>query len=184
MVKRKICNEYLDWMYSIVDDEQFTHGLSYRQLFGTLDAIEFTWIINTDQNRAADGERLRMRFADETGHTERNVESSIRRPCSVLEMMIALACRCEDQIMYDFRLGDRTAQWFWAMIDNLGLSDMDDENFNFAIVISKIDRFLNREYRRDGQGGMFIVRKRREDMRAVELWYQLCWWLNEAVIED
>ena len=35
------------------------------------------------------------------------------KTCSVLEMMIALAIRCEEHIMDDPDVGNRTGQWFW-----------------------------------------------------------------------
>lgn len=43
------------------------------------------------------------------------------RPCSVLEMIIALAIRLEEHIMDDPDIGNRTGQWFWDMIVSLGL---------------------------------------------------------------
>ena len=39
----------------------------------------------------------------------------LNEPCSVLEMILALAIRCEDTIMANVRYGDRTTQWFWSI---------------------------------------------------------------------
>ena len=94
-------------------------------------------------------------------------------------MMIALAIRCEEGFMDDSRFGDRTAQWFWRMISNLGLSGMRDNNFDKGKVDYAITRFLDHKYEPDGTGGLFIVRNCDRDLRKVEIWYQLCYYLNE-----
>ena len=80
--------------------------------------------------------------------------------------------------MYDIDIGDRTSVWFWNMIDNLGLSDMSDAHFNQPYVDDVIFRFLNRDYLPNGQGGLFTINNCSEDLRNVEIWYQLCWYLN------
>jgi hypothetical protein len=102
----------------------------------------------------------------------------LRGPCSVFEMMIALAIRCEENIMDDPSKGDRTGQWFWGMITNLGLGSMMDHRFNKIFVDDTIKRFLDRDYEPDGKGGLFRIRNTNKDLRTVEIWYQLCWYLD------
>lgn len=99
-------------------------------------------------------------------------------PCSILEMMIALAIRCEETIMDDTSRGDRTSQWFWEMIVSLGLGSMSDDRFAPDIVDDILDRFLNREYEPNGKGGLFTIKNCEYDLRDVEIWYQLCWYLD------
>jgi hypothetical protein len=99
-------------------------------------------------------------------------------PCSVLEMILALAIRCEENIMDDPLKGDRTKQWFWGMINNLGLDTMTDMNYNERFIDDCVCRFLNRDYEPDGRGGLFTVRNCYEDLRNVEIWYQLLWYLD------
>ena len=96
-------------------------------------------------------------------------------------MMVALAIRCEEHIMGDQDIGDRTGLWFWGMIENLGLLSMTDTAFNKRRVDEIIDIFLNREYKRNGEGGLFTVKNHRDDLRTVEIWYQLMWYLNEIM---
>ena len=102
-------------------------------------------------------------------------------PCSILEMMVALAIRCEEGIMDDPDIGDRTGQWFWGMVTNLGLGSMSDENFDRKYVDEVIERFLNRKYDPDGRGGLFRVRNCKYDLREVEIFHQLCWYLDNIV---
>mgnify|MGYP003235589453 FL=1 len=93
-------------------------------------------------------------------------------------MILALAIRCEETIMDDPSIGDRTQQWFWGMITNLGLGSMTDSRFDRDAANDILERFLDREYEPDGKGGLFTVRNCDSDLRDVEIWYQMCWYLN------
>ena len=66
------------------------------------------------------------------------------------------------------------------MIVNLGLGSMDDVKFDKAYVVSVVRRFLNRDYDRNGRGGLFTVEHSRHDMRNVEIWYQANWYLDSV----
>ena len=100
--------------------------------------------------------------------------------CSVLEMMVALSIKCED-IMGDDRFGDRTGQWFWGMIVNLGLGSMTDDRFDELYAEDVINIFLDRRYDPDGKGGLFRIKHCRQDLRNVEIWYQMCWYLDTLI---
>ena len=80
--------------------------------------------------------------------------------------------------MDDPEIGDRTGQWFWGMIVNLGLGSMTDNRYDEDFVTETIERFLDRDYEPDGKGGLFTVRNCDRDLRYVEIWYQLCWYLD------
>lgn len=103
----------------------------------------------------------------------------LNEPCSVLEMILALAIRCEDTIMANVRYGDRTIQWFWSMIKNLGLSYMTDERFNKDEAIRIIYKFMERQYEPNGRGGLFYMPDRNEDLTQIDIWTQLCWYLDK-----
>jgi hypothetical protein len=96
-------------------------------------------------------------------------------------MMVALSIRCEENIMDDPIVGDRTRQWFWDMIVNLGLGSMYDKNYDEWFIDKTINRFLDRQYEPNGKGGLFTVRNCKHDMRLFEIWYQLCWYLDTIV---
>lgn len=130
-----------------------------------------------DENRASDGLDLRYRFVDLMGF-DIPVEEIYDKPCSVLEMLVALSLRCEETIMDDTRYGNRTGQWFWGMIKNLGLGDMIDSRFDRRECDYILKRFLNRDYDSDGRGGLFTIKDPRRDLRTVEIWYQLNWYLD------
>ena len=111
-----------------------------------------------DANREEDGIDLRYRFITEVGIPKnyQEVYAYLDGPCSVLEMMIALAIRCEESIMDDPDIGDRTSEWFWLMMKNLGLDYMSDRKFDRDIAEEKISIFLDRRYKRNGEGGLFV----------------------------
>ena len=69
-------------------------GLSYKKLLNRLSEIDFQFSIAMDANREADGLDLRYRFGNEK-HIRNYVINRYLddRPCSVLEMMVALANR-------------------------------------------------------------------------------------------
>lgn len=174
--------EYFDWMYGLVFD---TGGPSYRRLLRHLHTIPFRYNIAMDGNRAEDGIDLRYRFGHECGHSEAEIALYLDdRDCSVLEMMIALAIRCEEHIMDDPDIGNRTGKWFTDMLVSLGLRIIDGDHVVLDSIDDSVSRFLNGEYDKNGRGGLFTVRNDNIDMRSMEIWYQMCWYLNEVVAND
>lgn len=175
-----LINEYFEWMYQIVCKDRYTRRRSYRKLLIRLFDTEFIYIISMDSNRAEDGINLRYRFGREFGYRDPEIAACLdNRSCSVLEMMVALAIRCEEHILGDADIGDRTGEWFWIMIDSLGLRDMNDGRFDGRYVDETIDIFLNREYGRDGEGGLFFIKDCPRDLRHMEIYYQMCWYINK-----
>lgn len=158
---------YFDWLVDLIAEDEYDQRC-YQKVLSLLFCKPFKWIIGNDENRANDGLLLRESYRSITGE-----EPEKRGPCSVLEMMIGLACRCEDDIMHDSDQGDRTSVWFWEMMDNLGLSAQDDYQFDEDSANQIVDRFLNRNYRPNGDGGPFYIPNFGQDMRKIELWYQL-----------
>lgn len=177
--EHEIKNEYFDWLYNYVCKGRAHKNTSYKELFIFLHQIEFTFIIENDINRAKDGVDLRYRFA--MARYDDSILDILDGPCSVLEMMVALAIRCEEQIMDDTRYGNRTGQWFWNMMTNLGIGNMFDEVFDEKYVERVIYDFLDRCYEPNGKGGLFYIEDCDEDLRDVEIWVQLCWYLNKFV---
>lgn len=179
MTRTDIEEEYFEWMYEMICEGRYAKENSYRKLLEYLHDVEFTYIISKDSNREEDGKNLRYRFAYEVySYDSRNyIVDYLARPCSVLEMMVALAISCEN-IMNDPHIGDRTGQWFWKMIVNLGLGGMYDTRFDKRYVDKTIDIFLNRNYDPDGKGGLFRIKNCEYDLRKFEIWVQALWFLD------
>ena len=175
-------NLYFNWLYQLVCNDRYSFRFMHRKLLMRLHSIDFTWLIDMDADRAYDGLALRWRFENEEGLEPGTMNLYFRdRPCSVLEMMIALAIACEENIMYDPNYGDRTGQWFWSMIVSLGLGGMTDQRYNREEVENVIFRFLTRNYDRDGKGGLFTLPDCEVDVREMEIWRQMCWYINSII---
>jgi hypothetical protein len=153
----------------------------YSNLLAFLFHIEFYWRdeFDTDEARAVDGKRLRRQFLSEQGI---DPESYILQgPCKVLEMLVALAQRAEFT-MYDPWKGDRTYKWFWIFMKNLGLDYLTNDKCtseaeNYVHMV--ITRWLDRRFDSNGNKSPFPIKKRSEDMRKVDIWYQMQWYLAE-----
>lgn len=176
--------DYFQWLCSIVNADDPDHP--FRNLMRELYLHEFTWTVKNDENRAGDALDLRRGFLEERGLPT----GSIDGPCSVLEMMVALACRIEDQIMWNPDKGDRTHIWFWEMVQNLGLGELDDSSWRIPESEEAVDGvmaiFLGRRYSREGLGGLFPIPGTRRDMRKMEIWYQMnrYFWKRYGVEDD
>lgn len=175
-----IKEKYFDWICALIDHNECDDETSYTRLLHYLDNEEFVYILEMDENRMEDGIDLRYRFGYEMNYPREVIENSLGDDsCSVLEMMVALSIRCEEGFMDDIDEGNRTGEWFWNMIENLGLGNMTNLNFNERYSSTVIRKFLNRKYTSNGKGGLFTVKKPKYDMRDVEIWYQMMWYLDE-----
>lgn len=179
MTRDDVINLYFEWLFNLVCGMRFAKDISFRKLITHLHNTEFRYSIPNDENRAREGINLRYRFAIRMPDIpEYEILDILAGPCSVFEMMVALAIYCEEHIMDIPQYGDRTGQWFWDMVVNLGLGDQMDDRFDRRYVEHVLQRFLNREYEPNGQGGLFTIRNCDRDLRKVEIFYQLCWYLN------
>ena len=183
MTKDDVINAYFNWLYDLVCEDKFANDISYRRLLMFLHGKEFVCVMKKDRNRVDDGVYMRYRFAYNNNLNYNYVSECLDEPCSVLELIAALALRCES-IMDDPQIGSRTCQWFWSMITNLGLGYMSDGRFDRREAERIVDIFLNREYEPNGKGGLFTIRNDTTDLRDVELWSQMCNYLNSVLLTE
>lgn len=163
---------YIDWLAGIIFPD-YHQREQYHQLLFALYDEEFTWRVRNDGNRAEDGINLRTQFENETG-----LYCDKYGSCSVLEVLIGLAIRCENELMYDPDEGNRTSLWFWDMVKNLGLTTLDEYGFDYDKFDRIMQKFLGRKYDKDGFGGPFFIEDFEYDMRKTELWYQLNYYVR------
>ncbi len=154
----------------------------YGRLLDALNTTPFRFSIPMDENRMTDGIDLRYRFCYERGLPNDILEGvTDPRSCSVLEMMIALSLKCDEHIMYDSDFGGRTDRWFFEMIVNLGLEPFTNDRFDPWFFNQTMNRFLSRKYAANGFGGLFVIPNLMIDLRNVEIWYQMQWYLNDIL---
>lgn len=180
MIYTDLAGRYFDWLYERVCGDWEPRGLSFHRLLTFLYNQNFTPSCELDGARAEDGLDLRYRFAQTQNIVYQEVQDAFAGiPCSMLEMMVALSIRIEEHILEDAASGNRVGQWFWNMVVSLGLVAMDDTRFDEERAQSVLDRFNAREYQSNGAGGLFTLMHPKEDMRRIDIWYQLMGWLAE-----
>lgn len=161
---------YFLWLTDRVKaDVHSATGYSY--LLSWLFDMEFYAVLEQDLNRSRDGVYLRKEYAQSTGKEEPEMDV-----CRVLEMLVALSARCDKDIMYNPHYGDRSSEWFWMFIRNLGLSQYDNKHWDEHAVTRIVRRFLDRDYNWSGSGGLFPLKNLAgidKDQRKVEIWYQM-----------
>lgn len=160
--------QYFEWLLDKIE-YRYIRTEDYTLLLKYLYEREFTWIIPFDSNRAENGIGLRYEFKSEYGFTGRTDD----KPCSVLEMLIALARDWEHDITYDFHKGDRSSQWFWTMIDNLELLNYPNLEFDSHEVEEILEVWLSRKFLKSGKKSVFPVKNWDTDQRNLEIWLQL-----------
>lgn len=171
--------DYFHWLCEMMDVERMDRA--YWLLAKDLWQTPFYSLVPHDENRAMDGLALREEYLDETNYPR---YIRLEGECSVFEMLVALARRIDFEMSDPYVDGDDSCHWFWTMIENLDLADYDDEHYveldGMIEVPEKLDRFLERTYRRNGKGGLFPLMRTSADQRKVEIWYQM----NEYLMEN
>ncbi len=165
---------YLEWLYRQVGAVGNPDpSASYWKLFKLLYEKEFIWQVLNDDNRAEDGRFLRQEFI---AQEELVIDDPYwaRLGCGMLEMLIALSRRLA------FEGDGFSRDWFWELINNLGLYDYrDGRRFPERRINQILDDLIWRTYEPNGRGGLFPLRYPQEDQRDVEIWYQLNAYLLE-----
>lgn len=163
-MNEELDRRYLEWLYEMVGDQ--AKGVRHYRLLSHLLSWEFVMLVPNDDNRCSDGIALRHEF--------RRCDREISPPthwlnmgCSVLEMMIGIARHLQ------FEMNGEVYEWFWLLIDNLGLTRHDDRRYNEMTVDQIIERMVWRQYSYDGKGGLFPLKRPHNDQRKVELWFQM-----------
>ena len=174
---------YFRWLLTWISNVDKYNVNDYTKLLEFLLHISFSWDDNypMDANRAIDGANLRNMYMEEDDLPFEDGYFDTLPSCSVLEVMIALADRIEMDYLRDPDMGDRTSVWFWLMLCNLGLDDCTDARFNENRVSEVVTLFLNREYKCDGNGSLFVT-KRHFDMRKMDIQECMNVWIGDFLL--
>ena len=129
---------YVDWLVEQIDDKEKA-GL-YEDLIELLFNTDFVWLesVPLDENRAADGLKMRKIYAKLLGENDGNLLLNLlqNKPCSMLEMLVAFA----DRLTYIVSL--KRCDFFWMFIDNLGLGWATEYDFDLDWVNRIITDFI------------------------------------------
>ena len=177
---------YYEWLCDIINLQYDTYDILICELYN----IPFRWVIDLDANRAEDGVILRGYFHNPDGTTA--LDTFANKPCSVLEMLIALAQKM-DYILADDGRGDRTRIWFWEMIANLGLDKYYDAEFKepFGNDMGRIkeihnicDKWMYRDFTYRGFGSPFPLISPYRDQREQQIIDQMNDYILEKYVVD
>lgn len=160
---------YLPWLYSQIGERSIEvrdPSRTHWRLLRHLDTIQFTWLIDKDENRAEDGRALRYEWAETVKFRVDDVW--LEHGCSFLEMLVALSRHLAFE-------GDGSPHvWFWHLLDNLDLTQYTDEySFDPREVDEPVHTVIWRTYDRNGRGGLFPLRRAKRDQRQIEIWAQM-----------
>jgi hypothetical protein len=179
---KKLLSQYDEWIvvYLGISREWVD---SHKVLLHILANKKYYYSIKRDKNRMLDGLNLRDKYERATGEI-------VCSPfgyggASVLEVLAALAERCEDDLMYDGQ-EYKPYMWFYVMLKNLKIDSYVDDlmlvNSEEAGVINPqlrdrvekiLDKWLSRRFEYDGTGSPFPLKMAKFDQRSQELWSQM-----------
>lgn len=174
---------YFGWLMNQFEDPT----KSLARLCEMLHNNTFTRSVGNDQNRAAEGVRLRSRFLDDYSSARIDPRTSnqllLENECSWLEMLIALSESLD--YLYEGGVQYRLLE----LINNLGLTtilespndgsyDEIDQDF-VDTVTTRVDHNL---FDSAGRGGLFpLGSNNHPDQREVEIWEQHAAYFREKL---
>lgn len=167
---------YFEWLYEQICSVKLKNpSRTYWNIFRMLFKHEFVWFVPNDDNRVTDGQDLRVEFLHANRFSIFDTDPDwLNMGCSMLEMFIGLSR------VAGFETGAPEAEWFWEIMENLNLRQYNDRaHIPEEDVWDTLNRVIWRTYRTTGKGGMFPLRRPRNDQRDVELWYQLSAYILE-----
>lgn len=167
---------YLNWLYDqVANVKARARSRTHRSLFEQLSETIFVALVAHDENRIADAKDLRYEYLSEN-EDEQGDPAWTRSPCSMLEVLIVLSRQLA------FEMDDSVQPWFWHLLEVLDLERFNDRMYDESSreeIANTLERVIWRNYKPNGEGGLFPLRNPIEDQRDVELWYQLNAYLLE-----
>lgn len=171
-MREPIENEYFNWLCAKVTGAS---NSNYYTLLEILHRTEFVWAVPGDRHRVEEGLELRLDFLRET--KQASEDSWETQPCSVLELLVALSKRAS------FQTGMKLKVWFWELMTNLRLDEFRRvDTMGEHIINDILSTFIWRQYRPDGDGGLFPISRTNVDQRKNEIWYQFCEYVEDRGI--
>lgn len=175
---------YFHWLTSMTcgDSEIQEYSLLLMELFD----IPFVSKMDMDNNMVENSKNLRENFLYENfaGAKLYNIYGGMDFECNILELLTYISLEIENTIMSNNQFGDRTSTWFWLMLDNLGLKKYDNLHFDQGKVDEILEKFVNKEYKKSGKGGLFYLNDHNFDARDLDIWRQAMIFLAKFAVKN
>lgn len=153
-------DDYYQWLVSLV-------GNKNPFLLKTLYSIPYHYDIPLDSNRYQGGLSMRNQFLYKNGYDpDEQIGPDF---VSVLEVLVRLS------VALEFETDIPQDQWFWEMMQNLGVNTSLDADE----ISNSVERWMDHKYSYNGVGSLFPLRDAKQDTRTVQLWAQMSMYINE-----
>lgn len=184
----EIREDYFLYLCSLVQVGYNQDANNYVNLLRRLYLTSFFWSVPGDLNRSEDGKNLRDGYFVRSDWVD---YTAINGPCNFLEFLIALSSRIDRDIANQLldNNHDRTIDWFWMIIENLGFLSCPDEKWTVEIgnfVSDKLNYIMTRQFDDNGIGGMFPLKEynyipdsNKKSQKCVEFWAQANYYFVE-----
>lgn len=166
--------DYFEYLLYLMQFDSPEHR-HYGHLLSDMYDITFIYSHPMDENRVIDALDMRREYLFDNGYDVNN--SFMDRDVSVFEVLAALSRRLEIEVTGEPG-EDHIERWFWEMLMNLGVL-LKDSIYDRGLVRNKIDIWMTRNYKRNGEGGVFPLKRTSTDQRENDLWYQGQLYLTE-----
>ncbi len=173
-----IKKEYFNHLVDLVCDKKHPK-IDYIPLLELLHNMKFSVFVEKDENRVQDAKYLRVKWTDSEGILEYLYEFEDEK-ASVLEVLVSISDRLS------FQIGDNTtnshtlSDCFWEILRNLDIEKYYSSNYKPLNVKEKVRNWMSRKIKKDGSGGIFPLKKPKEDQKSLQIWDQM----NDYILEN
>lgn len=178
----KVKTEYLCYLMNRVQIEaEGKHG--YLHLCETMMNYMFIPILEMDENRCWECQKLRDDFAEEYGEEAIDIlDWYYSEYGTMMELLVVLAEKMQYDLA-DSQYEAGTGKWFREMLQNSGLIGCENGCYERAgydlEVIDILDMINYRKFGWDGEGGLFPLKAPKRDQRDTELIAQMNDYIEE-----
>ena len=169
-----LADDYFEHLLYMMSADTPEHR-KYSRLLSDLYDISFIYSHPMDENRVIDALDMRKEYLFDRGISIR--DDFMDRDVSVLEILAALSRRLEIEVTGEPG-EDYLGRWFWVCLENLDVLEV-DSRYDRGLVRYKIDVWMTRNYKANGDGGVFPLKRTKTDQRENDLWYQAQLYLSE-----
>lgn len=162
-----------------LDNRTRHYSLLFEHLFKV--PFELNEHYELDVDRVRNGIDMRIDWAENNlkGDELEEFLDGFGPGISALEFFVSMSKTISDILYFDPKLG----QFFWQMIDNLGLDCMNDDEFDQEIVDNILRNLWLRNFKKDGSGGgLFYVPNCKFDMRKLDFMASTNLWISYTFV--